>query len=239
MNSLNKVFKSINFLIGNKLSILKTVYFNVHYFSFSIAIKFPVFIFKSVKLKKTKGQIVIDSNFIKPGIIHIGKKVYGFQGKHDYTIWEQQGGIIILGTGVKIGKGTFISVGKNAELKIEQNTGFGGNDRIICWKSITIKENTIVAWDVQIIDTDFRATINTITKTKNQVEKEIVIGKNNWLCFGSTILKGSITPNHCIVGAKSIINKDFSNAGENIVIGMENTVKVLAKYISWDSSVKE
>jgi hypothetical protein len=49
-------------------------------------------------------------------------------------------------------------------------------------------------------------------------------------------LKGSITPDYCIVGAKSIINKDFSDAGEYIVIGIENNAKVLTKYISWDCS---
>jgi acetyltransferase-like isoleucine patch superfamily enzyme len=167
-------------------------------------------------------------------MIHIGEKSYGFQCKHDYTIWEQHEGTVILENGVIIGKGTFIVVGNNAVLKIEQNTRLGGNDKIICFESITIKANTKVAWDVQIIDTDFHTTINTITKTKNCFKKAIIIGKSNWLCLGCTILKGSITPDNCIVGAKSVINKDFSNAGENIVIGSENNTKVITKFISWD-----
>ncbi len=234
MNGLNRNIKSLTRLLGNDFSFLRTVYFNFHYFSFPVAIKFPIFIYKSVRFKRIKGQIIIDSQPIKTGMIHIGKKIYGFHRKYDLTIWEQHGGTVILEVGVIIGKGTFISVGKNAELRIEHNSHFGGNDKIICWKSVTIKSNTLVAWDVQIIDTDFRATINTITKAKNCIKKAIIIGKNNWLCFGSTILKGSMTPNHCIVGAKSIINKDFSNEGENIVIGTESNVKVLAKYISFD-----
>jgi hypothetical protein len=99
----------------------------------------PIFLYKSLRFKKTKGQIVIDNLPIEAGMIHIEKKTYGFQYKHDYTIWEQQGGTIVFENGVCRGKGTFISLGKNAKLKMEQNTAFGGNDRIIYRDSILIK----------------------------------------------------------------------------------------------------
>lgn len=235
MNILNKILKSVASLFKNKISIWRTLYFNFHYLPFSLAVKMPVILFKGVRLRKTKGRIIIDSLPIETGMVRIGRKSYGFIRRQDYTIWEQYDGTVVFESGVNIGKGTFIHVGNNAILKVGQNTCFGGNDRIICDKSITINANSKVAWDVQIIDTDFRATINTISKTKNCFRKEIIIGSHNWLCFGSTILKGSITPNNCIVGANSLINKDFSDAGENIVIGMESKAKVLAKYLSWDN----
>jgi hypothetical protein len=222
-------------LLKNNISIWRTIFFNFHYFTFSNAVKFPIFIFKSVRFNKTRGQIIIEDQLIKTGMIYIGKKTYGFNRKQDYTIWEQYEGTVLFEGGARLGEGTFIHIGEGAILRIGQNTCFGGNDKIICDKAITIKGDTKVAWDVQIIDTDFQATINTVTKTKNCIKKEIIIGSHNWLCFGSTILKGSITPNNCIVGANSLINKNFSECGENIVIGMESNVKVLAKYIGWDS----
>jgi len=234
MNGLKKCLRSVPIIFGSDFSIWRTIYFNFHYFPYTIAKRFPVYLYRSVRFKKMKGRILIDTLPIKSGMIHIGKETYGFQRKQDYTIWEQEGGTVMLEDGVDIGKGTFVCIGQEGVLKIEQNTSFGGNNRVICMKSVTIKSNTKVAWDVQILDTDFRATINTITKTKNCIEKAIVIGRNNWLCFDCTILKGSITPDNCIVQAKALINKDFSNAGENIVIGLENNIKVLAKYISWE-----
>jgi acetyltransferase-like isoleucine patch superfamily enzyme len=233
---MNRVIRSIALLLGSKISIWKTIFFNFHYLPFSAAVKFPVILYRGVKLAETKGRIILANLPAKPATVRIGRKTYGFQTRNDRTIWEQQGGTVILGNNVRLGKGTFIHVGKSAELKIEGNTTFGGNDRIICEKSVTIKQFTKVAWDVQIIDTDFRATINTVTKTRNCVEKPIVIGRHNWLCFGCTVLKGSITPDNCIVSAKSLINKDFSDAGHNIVIGMDNNVKVLSKYITWDTT---
>ena len=169
-------------------------------------------------------------------MIHIGKNHYGFQQRNMHTIWEHKGGKIIFDNNVILGQGTSVTVGKEAELKLGKSTHFGGYVRIICQESITIKESTIVAWDVQIVDTDFGQTINTIIKSKNRMTKPIVIGKRNWLGFGCTILKGSVTPDNCIVKAKSLIDKDFSESGENIVLGSENNVKVLAKYISWDHS---
>jgi acetyltransferase-like isoleucine patch superfamily enzyme len=239
MKRVFKILKSIISLFTNNISIWRTLFFNFHYLSFSNAIKFPIVISRSVRFNKTQGQIIIESQSLKTGMIHIGYKSYGFSRRHDYAIWEQFEGTVIFEGSVHFGKGTFIHIGKDAVLRIGKNTGFGGNDKIICDKSITIKENTKVAWDVQIIDTDFRATMNTVTKTRNCFKKEIIIGSQNWLCFGTTILKGSVTPNNCIVGANSIINKDLSQYGENIVVGMESNVKVLAKYIGWESGIEK
>jgi acetyltransferase-like isoleucine patch superfamily enzyme len=238
MKEVFTILSSFKSLLTNNISVWRTLFFNFHYLSFSDAIKFPIVVSRSVRFNKTSGHIIIESQSLKTGMIHIGHKSYGFSRKYDFTIWEQFEGTVIFEGTVHFGKGTFIHVGKDAVLRIGKNTGFGGNDKIICDKAITIKENTKVAWDVQIIDTDFRATLNTVTKTKNGFKKEIIIGSQNWLCFGCTILKGSITPNNCIVGANSTINKDLSQYGENIVVGMENNVKVLAKYIGWESGIE-
>jgi acetyltransferase-like isoleucine patch superfamily enzyme len=95
----------------------------------------------------------------------------------------------------------------------------------------------MVAWDVQIVDTDFHHTINTIFNTMNCVEKPIVIGDHNWLGFGSSILKGTVTPNHCIVAANTTLKNDYSDVGENIVLGHEASAKVTAKYIRFDEKL--
>jgi len=233
---MGKLFKLINFIFKSDGSLIKTIFFNFHYFPFSNAIKFPIILSRNVRLKKTKGKIIINTLPIKTGMVHIGIKNYGFQLKHDYTIWEQNGGTVIFEDTIIIGKGTYISIGENATLKMDQKTCLGGNDKIICKESIIIKANTHIAWDVQIIDTDFHATINLITKGRNCEKKPIIIGKNNWLCFGSTILKGTITPNNCIVAAKTVIKRDYSKEGENIIIVEDDNVKVSIKNIKHDSS---
>lgn len=230
------IFKALFYPLTHGLSVIHTAFFNIKYFPFSVAVKLPVFIYRGVRLKCTKGNIELNFQTIEPGCIRIGKESYGFQTRHHPTIWEHKGGTVILGKEIKIGKGTFISVGRFGMLRFGNHIHFGGNTKIICNKSITIGDHTMVAWDVQIIDTDFHNTINTVFNTMNVVEKPIMIGRYNWLGFGSTIIKGTVTPDYCIVAAKTTLKDDYSDAGENIILSLETSAKVTAKYIRFDKN---
>jgi len=216
------------------ISIIKTLYFNLHYFPIKVALRIPVILHRGVKLKKLKGAIELNCARIKPGLVHMGRSVYGFHTRFHLTIWEQRGGKVVFGENVVLGRGTFISLGYDGHLTFGDNVRFGGNSKIICRKSITIGERTMVSWDAQIIDTDFHATLNTIFKTRNSTESSINIGSHNWIGFGCTLLKGSITPDHCIVGANTSIKSDYSKSGENIVLAYEQNAKVTVKYITFD-----
>jgi hypothetical protein len=81
-----RIIEAIVYLFSNDISIWRTIYFNFHYFSFRVAVKFPLILYRSVRFKKTKGRIILDTPVIKTGMIHIGKGSYGFQWKHDYTV---------------------------------------------------------------------------------------------------------------------------------------------------------
>jgi len=238
MGSRESTKRRLSRILSNPLkypvSIIKTLYFNLNYFPLRIAVRCPVIIYRGVRLESMRGRVELAFSPVKPGNVQIGKRRYGFQTKHHTTIWEQRGGTVIFGKDILIGKGTFIMTGEHAVLKFGRHVNFGGNDKVICRKSIVIGENTVAAWDVQIIDTDFHPTINTVFNTINCAEKPVTIGKHNWLGFGSTILKGSVTPDHCIVSANTTIRHDHSSAGENIVLGNEPDVKVTAKYVRFD-----
>lgn len=54
-----------------KVDILKTIYFNFHYFSFKTAMRFPFVIFWRTNLYKMNGSIIINSP-IYPGMVKIG-----------------------------------------------------------------------------------------------------------------------------------------------------------------------
>jgi acetyltransferase-like isoleucine patch superfamily enzyme len=230
----SQIIRVLFYPLTHHLSLLKTLYFNFRYFPAHVAVRLPVFIYRGVRLESTKGWIELDMQVVTTGCIGIGKKSYGFQTGQQKTIWEQRGGTVIFGNRVKIGKGSFISVGRFGMLRLGNQVHFGGNMKLICNKSITIRDHTMIAWDVQIIDTDFHRTVNTIFRTNNCVEKPIEIGKHNWLGFGSTILKGTVTPDYCIVAAKTILKEDFSEAGENIILGHDQGAKVIARYIQFD-----
>jgi acetyltransferase-like isoleucine patch superfamily enzyme len=238
-NLLQKVLRALFYPLTHRLSLIRSLYFNFTYFPFRVAIQLPVFVYRGVRFNSTRGKIFLDFRKIEPGCIRIGKKSYGFHSRYHRTIWEHNGGVILFGQQVKIGKGTFISVGANGFLRFGNYVKLGGNDMVICNRSIHLGDHTLVAWDVRIIDTDFHRTVNTVFRTSNCVEKPITVGEYNWLGFGCVILKGTVTPNRCIVSASTTLRNDYSKAGENIVLGQEESAKVTAKYIHFEEDPSE
>jgi len=191
------------------ISYFKTIYINFHYLPFKQAIRLPIIIASRVKLNNLSGKLRLSASPIKFGIIRIGFRVYGFQTQSDKTIIENQGGEIILNENIFIGHGTFLGIGKFGKLVINENVMIAGNSKIICRDEIIIGKNSRIAWEATIIDTDFHETINIHNQERSIGKKPISIGDNNWIGFGTTVLKGTRTPNFCIVGAKSLINKDY------------------------------
>lgn len=51
-----------------------------------------------------------------------------------------------------------------------------------------------------------------------KVKGEVVIGKNNWLGTKCTVFPGAKTPDYCVVGAGSFLNKDISDWPTHIMV---------------------
>ena len=109
------------------------VYFNFHYFPFNTAIKMPVFIYWCSELYKIQGKIIIDAP-VTSGMVKFGAHGLGTQDLlYSRTMWEVMGNLIIKGKAC-IGRGSKISVGKDAVLTLGCNFTITGNSEIICQK---------------------------------------------------------------------------------------------------------
>jgi acetyltransferase-like isoleucine patch superfamily enzyme len=106
----------------------------------------------------------------------------------------------------------------NGILTIGENASFGTFIKIVSSKSITIKNNLLASLECLFFDTDFHFMINTINhEFRNNCK--LVIGENCWIGNRTSILKGTILPDHCIVGSNSLCNKDYKSiVKENSVI---------------------
>lgn len=108
-----------------------------------------------------------------------------------------------------IGADTTFVVTKNAKLEIigdeiddfvlMPNSGITGKTTILCNKYIFIGYQSIIAWNVNIIDSDFHP-INGVIGCK-----DIYIGNNVWIGNSVNILKGAYIPDGSIVGAGSVV----------------------------------
>ncbi len=210
------------------LSVPKTVCFNLNYFKFRDAIKFPIHIHYRVKLYDMDGSIVLTS---KPrfGMISIGFPFISALSEK-ISKWHVTGKVV-LGENVYIGTGSVIDVSKEGELYIGNNFCCGGHTTIICSKKIEFGDGCGVSWDTLFLDTDYHKIYSLETETIINQPKEIILGNKVWIGCKCTFLKGAKIGNECIVGANSFVHKEIE--GDNQIVG-GNPARILKEKIRWE-----
>lgn len=208
--------------------IFRSFFFCLKYFPVHIAIRIPILISSNVRLLKTKGIVILPDKNVKFGIIKIGFGHVGiFNSKVSKSIWEVSGKIIFSGR-ANIGHGSKICVGTEGVLSIGNNFCITAESSIICFNAVTIGNDCLFSWDILIMDTDFHKIIK-----ENEVlnkEKPIKIGNRNWIGCRTTIIKGTETGNGCIIGAQSLLNKNYCN-DSSLIAG--NPATILKEDIDW------
>lgn len=216
------------------IDIIKTYYFNFHYFSFYTAIKLPIFIYKRTDLYQMQGKIIIDAP-IQTGMLKIGPHCLGTQDVlFSRTMWQVAGNLIIKGH-TSFGRGCKISIGQQAQLTIGKNFTITGKSDIICQKSITFGDNCLLSWDILIMDTDFHYIYNLDSVAEREqinIPKAIIIGNHVWIGCRTMILKGVYIGNENVIAAGSTITRSI-NAENCIIGGNGKCVEIIKKEISW------
>ncbi len=206
----------------------KTIYVNFKLLPLSKAKKLPIYIRRNVKLVAMEGIIDIVSS-VRPGMITFGGgPVMIFDQRTNRTLIELHGKLKFLGT-AHFGKGSVLSVGPNGYCEIGDQFSISAASKIVCFNKVILKEKVLLSWDILILDSDFHSTINTKTNIINDnISKPIIIGDNSWIGNSSIILKGTIIPNNTVVGAMSLLNKDYSEFPENsLLAGNPATIKAV------------
>lgn len=193
-----------------KCNLLKTIKFNFKMLPFKQAVRMPLFFYGKTDFRSLKGKVLINGP-ITSGMIKVGIKDEYVDTSIGNTIWTINGTIIFNGP-LKIWRGSYFLVAKNAVLNIGSNeTKLGSHLKIMCFNSITIGDCVRVAWECQIYDTSFHYL--ELLNRNNEIQhlsKPVVIGDRVWLGNRSTVSKGAIIPNDTIIASGSIVNKDFS-----------------------------
>ena len=208
---------------------IQTIRFNFHYFPFKQAIRFPVLISSNTRLLKINGTVVLDSP------IYFGKVKFGygevgiFDKRFSRSIWEMRGRIEFRGT-ANIGHGSKISVGKSGELILGDNFTISAESSIIAFKSITIGDNCLIAWNTQIMDTDFH-TITDFDKNILNAPASIILGNKIWIGARCMVLKGAEIPSNCVIGAGSIVSGKITVENQ-LIVG--SPAKAVRSGINWE-----
>jgi acetyltransferase-like isoleucine patch superfamily enzyme len=188
----------------------KTVRFNFHYFELSTALKFPVYVNSKVVFKFMQGEVKILST-PRPGMIRIGYGDVGiFDSKRSRTIWEVRGLVEFEGN-AHIGHGSKISVGKEGALFCGDHFNITAETSIVAFKKIVFGKHCLLSWDILILDTDFHQIRDSLGELLNK-DAPILIGNNVWIGSRCTILKGTVIPDGCVIGAQSLVNSSLNDA---------------------------
>lgn len=94
---------------------------------------------------------------------------------------------------------------------------------------ITIGENCMISYDVEIRNTDSHMIYSTLNKERINYGKEVVIGNNVWIGTRTMILKGVKIGDNSIIAAGSIVNKDINSN----VIAAGVPAKEIKKDVFW------
>lgn len=208
--------------IETLLSIPKSFYVSWKLTSLRQAFKLPCMIHYRSKIISLKGKL--HAAEIARGVFRVGFGNVGIVDNRFETAVLEIDGNIVIKSEVQIGSGSRISIGRDGCLSFGEHFTNTAKTAIVCHDKISIGDNVLVSWDTLIMDTDFHSTENTTTGTVNRHKSPIVIEDNVWIGARTTILKGSVIPEGCIIGASSVVTKAF-HQGQCLIAGNPACIK--------------
>lgn len=219
MKQIKRIYHRVKYIknLFIKVNWIKTVYFNFKMFPYETAVKLPVFFYGKVKFQSLKGSVKIEAP-LKRGMIGFGQP-YEMNTLHKGIAELFIEGVVIFKGNVQFGKDYFIFVKKEAVLEMGNMSSLGTGGKIICVNSIRFGKYARIGSESQVIDTNFHQMINTKSGELYPMSFPIFLGNFNFISNRVTILSKTITPNFCTIASNSLCTKDYTNLGENILIG--------------------
>ncbi len=144
---------------------------------------------------------------------------------------------LILGSNVLICTGAYLSVWPSQTLEMESNVYLGHENYINTKVGLKFSDNTMTSHKVTMMDYDGHPIISVdhvkshlaTTESYGGKAERIIIEKNVWIGFESTILKGAHLKEGAIIGARSVVT---DICGTN-TISAGNPAKTLKEGVTW------
>ncbi|RMB57448.1 transferase [Dokdonia sinensis] len=209
----------------------KTYYFNFKKLPFSEARKLPFFFYGPVRFTNISGTIFVDAPLQK-GMVRIGYNYEKDTVRRSAVELNILGSLIFKGR-AQLGKDIFVYVGSKGQCILGDMIGIASRSHLVVENSITLGNWTRISAECQIYDTDFHRMIDKETNNAHPLVGSVHIGNNNFIGYRCSIKKGTVTLDFCTVAPMSLTNKNYSEHGENILIGGV-PAKLLKENISRD-----
>lgn len=197
----------------NRLSLFKTLYFNLKSLPFKQAIKLPIFIYHKTSIYNI-GKIEIKTQNIFQGMIQWGKLDYKSSGKGKFSNY---GTIEFLGP-VFVGGGSILD--NIGTISFKGDIQIGEGTIMLIRDYLEIGQYSRIGFLSFLMDSDDHFTVNIENGKVARNKAPIIIGKYNWIANKTVIKKNTRTPDYTIVAsANTLLSKDYSENGSYCVLG--------------------
>lgn len=170
------------------------------------------------------GKITIAAKDVFSGMIRIGHRAVHHYPDNGCEIYNQ-GHIIFNGT-ARIGNCCGLEVGPKGILTLGDGFCATAGVHIICIHRIEFSVKNLVGWNTFVMDTNSHRLKNESGQFYDKGYSPILIGTHNWIGSGCVVLPGTITPNYCVSGSRSLLNKDYRYLGSKVVIAGCPAIKI-------------
>lgn len=193
--------------------LIPTIYFNFRYLPLKQALRFPIMLYKP-HFVKLKGKVIIYASKIRPGMIQMGR-LYNTCNPDNGISLDIDGTIIFKGKAV-FSNDSYIMIRDGGVLTLGKDIDC--NCKIKCAQSIEIGDETWIAYDSMIMDSDWHALTDMTTGKLLKKTAPVKIGKHNFISYKCIVTKGARTPNDATFMPQSLINKVYEE-GEYPLFG--------------------
>lgn len=211
------------------ISLPITIYVNFRCLPFKTALKLPIFVGYKTRIDKLSRNIKFGC---EPTTFMVrigwGGTEGREQGKKNYLLLNENASLQFNGRcTMSSGVSLILDLGT---LEIGENFFCNKNCTFSCNEKITIGDNVLFGWNIEMLDSDNHKVIH---KNKETVcdRGAIKIGDHVWVAAFSHILKNSVVPDGSVVAYHSLVTKPFE--GEKLLLG-GCPAKVLEEQIEWE-----
>lgn len=190
------------------------------------AVKLPFFVARTARLGRLSGHAELDLD--RPNVVQIGYPFVGMIDPKAPAVVEILGSLKIHGRTSWV-HGSGVSVQEQGTLEIGDGLLLSACSRIVCAHSIVTGTHVTCSWDVTLIDSDLHPLFDAGGERINP-DKPVRLGNHVWIGFGTTVSKGAVVPDGCVVGSNSVVTKPLPVAG---AVYAGNPVRLVREGVTW------
>lgn len=201
-----------------------SLFFCLKYLPFRKAIKIPILLYRP-RFITLKGKITVENPSF--GMVRLGFHTVPIYPNAGF-VWDNKGGEVVFKGCCNIGNASAISVEKNARLIFGDHFEATTQFKCVCHYFITFSYQVCFGWNCIVVDTDFHK----LSSLKGVVKRgyaPVFVGCYNWFAMNCVLLKGTITADHCVVGANTILTGKY-DLPYSLIIGNPAKIKATGMY---------